>query len=395
MNMLSLLGRTNSLFQEDYKSILSELRNKLSSANVLVVGGAGSIGQSVARELFSLEPKSLHVIDISENNLVELVRSIRSTLGYNKTDFQTFVIDIGDPLFDMFLEKNNAYDYVFNLSALKHVRSERDPFTLLRMIQVNVVNPIKLKAYCEKSGTQNLFCVSTDKAANPVNLMGASKRLMERCLFGPNSEVKVSMARFANVAFSDGSLLYGFSQRLLNGEPITAPSDVQRYFMTGSEAGILCIIAGILGEQNEIFFPKLLEELHLTYFTDIAERFLKSKGFTPYQCNSEEEARSNTRKLITSGKWPVYYFQSDTTGEKPFEEFTTKDETPILTKYKDIGIIKNTDYFDSSTRQAFLDEFKVIINSQNLSKMKLSDLIQKFLPELVYEEKNKNLHERM
>ena len=392
---LHTLGRVDYLFGSDYTSVHSQLKDKLDCARVLVIGGAGTIGQAVVRELFKFEPAALHVIDISENNLVELVRSIRSKFGPNKTDFQTFVIDVNEQIFDTFLERHVGYDFVFNLSALKHVRSERDPFTIIRVMQVNIMNSLKLHAYCQEAKSKNYFCVSTDKAANPVNVMGATKRLMEKCLFDTNDGGKVTMARFANVAFSDGSLLHGFSQRYLRNEPITAPSDIRRYFMTDTEAGILCVISGILGDKNEIFFPKLSQELHLTYFTDIANRFLVEKGYMPFQCETEEEARSKAEYLILNGKWPVYYFPSDTTGEKPFEEFYTKRERPILDKFEEIGVIRNTESLDLNTKTEFVEDFAALKSSKSVEKKQLIDLLKKFLPEFDYIDKEKNLHERM
>ena len=226
-------------------------------------------------------------MDISENNLVELVRDIRSSYGYIDGDFKTFTLDIGSKAYDAFFDSDGQYDYILNLSALKHVRSEKDPFTLMRMVEVNILNTIKTCQQAKAVGVKKYFCVSTDKAANPVNMMGASKRIMELFLMEASKDMSITTARFANVAFSDGSLLYGFQNRFNKKQPIAAPDDVKRYFITQKEAGQLCLMASILGENKDIFFPKLNDELHLITFKSIAERYIKAQGYSPKACSSE------------------------------------------------------------------------------------------------------------
>ena len=274
MNVLELIGRQEALFTADIAEHEAELSRIVAESRFLVIGGAGSIGQAVTREIFKRKPKVLHVVDISENNMVELVRDVRSTLGYIEGDFSTFAIDCGSRQYDALIKWSGGYDYVLNLSALKHVRSEKDPFTLMRMVDVNVLNTISTiesaKAFCAKK----YFCVSTDKAANPVNMMGASKRIMEMFLMRASESLPISTARFANVAFSDGSLLHGFNQRFAKRQPISAPKDVRRYFVTPQESGELCLMSCLLGENRDIFFPKLSEKLHLITFADIAVRYL-------------------------------------------------------------------------------------------------------------------------
>ena len=262
MNILPLIGRTQPLISDLYKyeSSLSEL---VSKSKFLVLGGAGSIGQAVVKELFKRNPVKLHIVDISENNLVELVRDIRSSTGYMEGDFKTFALDVGSIEFARYFNQEGPFDYVLNLSALKHVRSEKDSYTLMRMIDVNIINTIKTIEMSIDAGVKKYFCVSTDKAANPVNMMGASKRIMEMFLVKYGKQIDISTARFANVAFSDGSLLHGFHQRLLKNQPIAAPNDIRRYFVTPQESGELCLLSTMLGEAGDIFFPKLNEELHL------------------------------------------------------------------------------------------------------------------------------------
>ncbi len=240
VKILELIGRTKELFQEDIQTYEKELSKIVSNSTFLVIGGAGSIGQAVTKEIFKRNPKKLHVVDISENNMVELVRDIRSSFGYINGDFQTFALDIGSSEYDAFIKSDGKYDYVLNLSALKHVRSEKDPFTLMRMIETNIFNTDKTLQQSIENGTKKYFCVSTDKAANPVNMMGASKRIMEMFVNRRSKQIDVSMARFANVAFSDGSLLHGFNQRIQKNQPIVAPNDIKRYFVTPQESGELC-----------------------------------------------------------------------------------------------------------------------------------------------------------
>jgi FlaA1/EpsC-like NDP-sugar epimerase len=323
MNYLSLIGREEELFVDDISNHRALLKKIVTNSRFLVIGGAGSIGQAVTKEIFKRDPKLLHVVDISENNMVELVRDIRSTLGYGSGDFKTFAIDCGSDEFEALISSEGPYDYIFNLSALKHVRSEKDPYTLMRMIIVNVFNTIKTLRLAKEMKSKKYFCVSTDKAANPVNMMGASKRIMEMFLMQESLSQNISMARFANVAFSDGSLLHGFNQRFAKRQPFSAPNDVRRYFLTPQESGELCLLSGLLGENRDIFFPKLSEKLHLITFSEIAVRYLRVQGYEPYECSSEAEARDKAEVLIAQKQWPCYFFKSDTTGEKDFEEFFT------------------------------------------------------------------------
>src|SRR5690606_23475149 len=351
---------TAPVLDADIERHEAELSGLVQSSRFLVIGGAGSIGQAVTREIFKRRPKTLHVVDISENNMVELVRDIRSTLGYIDGDFRTFAIDCGGREFSALMASGAGYDYVLNLSALKHVRSEKDPFTLMRLIEVNVLNTIATIEQARAGGARKYFAVSTDKAANPVNMMGASKRIMEMFLMQASLDVPISTARFANVAFSDGSLLHGFNQRFAKRQPISAPNDVRRYFVTPQESGELCLASCLLGGNRDIFFPKLSEELDLTRFSDIAVRFLASLGFEAYECATEDEARGRAAELIPAKKWPVYFFASDTTGEKDFEEFYTEAETLDMDRFENIGVILNEPVFDEGRLERFLATIQAI-----------------------------------
>src|SRR5690554_4893154 len=351
--MLNLIGRTQALFTQDITRYAEELQRKVSEGSFLVLGGAGSIGQAVTKEIFKRNPAKLHVVDISENNLVELVRDIRSSFGYIPGDFRTFALDIGSLEYDAFFKADGGYDYILNLSALKHVRSEKDPYTLMRMIDVNVFNTDKTLQQAIDAGVKKYFCVSTDKAANPVNMMGASKRIMEMFVMRKSQHINVSMARFANVAFSDGSLLHGFNQRLEKRQPIVAPNDIKRYFVTPQESGELCLMSCIFGENRDIFFPKLSEQLHLITFADIAVKYLQAKGYEPRVCSTEDEARAffteaagSTSQL--SSQWPCLFTSSDTTGEKDFEEFFTEKEMLDMQRFVNLGVIKNDPEFEEA-----------------------------------------------
>ena len=396
MNIMQIVGRTRPLFDADVSAREAELKERIKGSRILVIGGAGTIGQAVVRELFKRDPRALHVVDISENNLVEVVRDIRSTLGYGSGDFQTLPLDVGSRYFDAFVESQKPYNYICNLSALKHVRSEKDPYTLMRMLEVNVFNTVKTARIAAKQGAKKYFAVSTDKAANPVNLMGGSKRIMEKFLHRESANVDVSMARFANVAFSDGSLLHGFTQRIMKHQPISAPNDVKRYFVTPKESGELCMMSAIFGENLDIFFPDQAGELELTRFSDIAIRFLEQAGSEPVVCESEDEARERVSELIPQKKWPVYFFGSDTTGEKAFEEFFMGNETLDLDTFNGIGVIKNQPSFDDNVLDQFEAEVSAIRDSDGpWDKAQIVESYLKVLPELSHEEKGKYLDSRM
>ncbi|WP_339889377.1 UDP-N-acetylglucosamine 4,6-dehydratase [uncultured Flavobacterium sp.] len=395
MNVLNLIGREKELFTQDFIKHEDNLTEIVSSSRFLVIGGAGSIGQAVTKEIFKRNPRKLHVVDISENNMVELVRDIRSSFGYISGDFGTFALDIGSVEYDAFIKSDGEYDYVLNLSALKHVRSEKDPFTLMRLIDVNIFNTEKTMQQSIEKGVKKYFCVSTDKAANPVNMMGASKRIMEMFLMRKSKELKISTARFANVAFSDGSLLHGFNQRIVKKQPIVAPNDIRRYFVTPKESGELCLISCLLGDNRDIFFPKLDENLNLISFADIAVKYLEDLGYTPHLCESEEEARLRADELIAARKWPCLFTGSDTTGEKDFEEFYTTNETLDMSAFHNFGIIKNEPNFDPLKLENFTKSIHQMKDSQVWTKEEIVDLFNTMIPNFGHKETGKYLDSKM
>jgi FlaA1/EpsC-like NDP-sugar epimerase len=395
MNILKLIGRDKEIFVNDISTKEQELSKIVSGSTFLVIGGAGSIGQAVTKEIFKRNPLKLHVVDISENNMVELVRDLRSSFGYIDGDFQTFALDIGSIEYDAFIESDGKYDYVLNLSALKHVRSEKDPFTLMRMIDVNVFNTEKTVKQAIEKGSKKYFCVSTDKAANPVNMMGASKRIMEMYLMNLSQKITISTARFANVAFSDGSLLHGFNQRIQKRQPIVAPNDIKRYFVTPKESGELCLMSCIFGENRDVFFPKLNQDLHLITFADIAVKYLAELGYQPYLCASEEEARQMMATLPKQGKWPCLFTSSDTTGEKDFEEFFTDKEVLDMNRFENFGIIKNDGDFLTNKIDLFTDTISEFKKLKKWNKEQLVDLFFKMIPDFGHKETGKYLDSKM
>ena len=394
-SILSLIGRDQELFFSDIEKNSTQLSEVVTASSFLVLGGAGSIGQAVTKEIFKRQPKKLHVVDISENNMVELVRDIRSSFGYIDGDFQTFALDIGSIEYDAFIKADGKYDYVLNLSALKHVRSEKDPFTLMRMIDVNIFNTEKTMMQAAENGSKKYFCVSTDKAANPVNMMGASKRIMEMFLMRRSADIAISTARFANVAFSDGSLLHGFNQRIQKNQPIVAPKDIKRYFVTPQESGQLCLMSCVFGENRDIFFPKLSESLHLITFADIAVKYLARLGYEPYLCASEEEARDLVTTLPQQGKWPCLFVDSDTTGEKDFEEFFTDNETLDMKRFDNLGVSKNEALFDPELVAEFEKTIAKLKQDKAWTKDEVVELFFKMLPDFGHKETGKYLDSKM
>jgi FlaA1/EpsC-like NDP-sugar epimerase len=395
MNILNLIGRTSDLFTEDLSKFENELSDNVENAGFLVIGGAGSIGQAVTKEIFKRNPKKLHVVDISENNMVELVRDIRSSLGYIDGEFKTFALDAGSFEYDAFIKTDGNYDHVLNLSALKHVRSEKDPFTLMRMVEVNILNTIKTIQQAREKGVQKYFCVSTDKAANPVNMMGASQRIMELFLMRESQSIDISTARFANVAFSDGSLLHSFNQRIQKKQPIVAPNDIKRYFVTPQESGELCLMSCLLGDNRDIFFPKLSEDLHLITFSEIAVKYLDLMGYEAHLCSSEDEARELVDTLPQEGKWPCLFTESDTTGEKDFEEFFMEGETLDLERFENLGIVKSDLDFEEDKLDYFLRTIEEKKKNLRWTKSDVVKLFHELLPGFDHKETGKYLDSKM
>jgi FlaA1/EpsC-like NDP-sugar epimerase len=394
-SLMEIIGRSSELFKNDIAENDHQLSCLINKSRFLVIGGSGSIGKAVTGEIFKRNPRVLHIADISENNMVELVRDIRSSIGYSGGDFATFTIDAGSDIFEAFIKNGAGYDYILNLSALKHVRSEKDPYTLMRMIDVNVFNTDKTMQQAKAMGAKKYFCVSTDKAANPVNMMGASKRIMEMFLMRRSLEMPVSTARFANVAFSDGSLLYGFNRRIEKEQPLSAPNDVRRYFVTPKESGELCLMSCLLGENRDIFFPKLDKSLNLITFSEIAEHYLENLGYEPVQCATEDEARARVVELKPQHKWPVYFFSSDTTGEKDYEEFFTEKEKIDMERFSSIGVIKNDALFSEAKLLRFESRIHELRSCGRWEREDLINLFDEMIPEFKHKETGKFLDGRM
>jgi len=395
VNIQSLIGRDFGLLTSDLKRHEINLKEIVKNARFLVIGAGGTIGQAVTREIFKRKPAAIHAVDINENSLVELVRDIRSSLGYADVDLRTFAIDCASREFEALCSSVDDYDYVFNLSAVKHVRSEKDPFTLMRMVRVNILNTLKTLKITQSSGTKKYFCVSTDKAANPVNMMGASKTIMEMFLMRESLNQSISTARFANVAFSDGSLLHGFKQRIEKRQPISAPKDVQRYFVTPQESGEICLFSGLLGENREIYFPKLNEKTHLNTFSDIAVRYLEALNYKAYVCETEDEARNRSEELINQGFWPCYFFDSDTTGEKGVEEFYSQKEIVNFLRYDGLGVISKEPHFDDANLELFLNGIYDLLGKSSWNKKDILKLFFELLPSFEHAETGKYLDQRM
>lgn len=394
-DVLDLIGRTQPLLDHDISTWESRITRQVQDGSFLVIGGAGSIGQAVVKELFKRSPGKLYVVDISENRMVELVRDLRSSLGYIEGDFRTFIIDCGSPEFRVFLRHHGPFDYIMNLSALKHVRSERDPYTLMRMIQVNILNTDKTIRQAIEEGTRKYFCVSTDKATNPVNMMGASKRIMEMYLIRWSEKIQVCTARFANVAFSDGSLLHGFCQRTAKRQPLSAPFDVRRYFITPQESGELCLMSLLLGENRDIFFPKPSGAICLSTFADIARVYLRRLGYEPYECATEEEARARIDELTRSRRWPCYFSRTNTSGEKDVEEFATVGDVVDLDRFRSIGVIRNKFTSNSGLCEKFSAEIDRMRSTGHWTKEELVDLFRQTLPQFRHKEVSRHLDDRM
>lgn len=394
-------GRLNSFFSEDMIAFEDQLNTGLASKRILVIGGAGSIGGAVVQELANRNPATLHVVDQCENNLAELVRDLRSRpAGLALADFRTYPLDYGSEPMHMLLNDFPSYDVVFNFSALKHVRSEKDIYSLLQMLDTNVVKQVRFMRWLSEVGfSGRYFCVSTDKAANPVSLMGASKRLMEHVIFSkevvPNFQAKVTSARFANVAFSDGSLLHGFLNRLRKHQPLAVPQDVRRYFVSLEEAAHICLLAAVLSKPNTIVVPRLNPKKDLVRLDVIAEKVLKHFGFTASIYADEEQSRSAVTKELKLSRYPLLVTPLNTSGEKPYEEFVGIGE-----QAEDIGFktLEGVAYLPAKagTMLSLYDEIESILSGKSrIDKDATVDKISKVIPEFNHIETDKNLDQRM
>ena len=391
-----ITGRNRSMFADDIERNSDELTSCIAGKKVLVIGGAGTIGSSFIRAVLPFKPAQLVVVDISENGLTELTRDLRSTYKmYVPEDYRTYPLNFSDPVFEKIFRQNNGFDIVANFSAHKHVRSEKDRWSVQVLLENNVLKARKLLDLLTEIPPQHFFCVSTDKAANPVNIMGASKRVMEDMIMAYSDKFKITTARFANVAFSNGSLLAGFIERMMKRQPLSSPSDVKRYFVSPDESGQICMLACLLGNNREIFFPKLGEEQMMT-FSSIADKFLAELGYKVEYCQSEEEARKMAAELpADSDKYPVYYFKSDTTGEKSFEEFYVPGEHLNMERFSALGVIDSVQPRPLNELNDFLSQLAEILADKDTTKAEIVTVMKKYLPNFVHEEKGKNLDQKM
>lgn len=391
-----ITGRAQSMFLGDIDAHRDALCAAIAGKRVLVIGGAGTIGSSYIRALLPFRPAQLVVVDLNENGLTELTRDLRSTYGMVvPEDYRTYPISFADPVFAKLFKNNCGFDIVANFSAHKHVRSEKDAYSVQALLENNVLRAQGLLERLVEWPPEHFFCVSTDKAANPVNIMGASKRVMEDMIMAYSERFKVTTARFANVAFSNGSLLAGFIERLMKKQPLSAPNDVRRYFVSPEESGQICMLACMLGRSREIFFPKLGEEQMMT-FSSIADAFLQSLGYDVKRCASEEEARRFAATMPDDSKvYPVYYFASDTTGEKSFEEFYTGDEQVNMRRFAALGVIESVKARPVSELQAFFTDLRRLLDRDDVSKAEIVQAIQRFIPNFEHVEKGRNLDQKM
>jgi FlaA1/EpsC-like NDP-sugar epimerase len=386
--------REQSLFKQDLEANHGRLQNAIEGKSVLVIGGAGTIGASYIRALLRYKPGKLVVCDINENGLTELVRECRSSTEITlPTNFKSYPVNFGDPVFYKIFEQEKPFDIVANFAAHKHVRSEKDVFSVEAMIENNVIRAKKLLDVLVQHPPKHFFCVSTDKAANPVNIMGASKKLMEEVILAYSGTIPITTARFANVAFSNGSLPAGFIERMMKQQPLSSPSDVKRFFVSPDESGEICLMACVLGTSGDIFFPKL-EEKDMQNFADVAQRFLEYSGYEPMICSSEQEAREKVAEAIAAGKYPLYLFSSETSGEKLYEEFYTDHEELDMNSFDALGIVKN------APRRSMTELDEIIARLENLfasdaGKQDVVQLLKQMLPGFQHIETGMNLDQKM
>ncbi len=390
-------GRPVSLLQADLHRFDAELNKRINGKSVLVIGGAGTIGSSYVKAILRYKVAKLCVVDINENGLTELVRDVRSSTGLNvPDDFITYPINFGDRVFKKIFLQQGPFDIVANFAAHKHVRSEKDHFSIEAMVENNVIKAKALLDLLVEHPPERFFCVSTDKAANPVNVMGASKKLMEEVILAYAKKIPISTARFANVAFSNGSLPFGFLGRLMKRQPFSSPLNIKRYFVSPRESGELCLLACIMGESGDIFFPKLDAQKNMKTFSSIAIDLLEAMGYEADVCKSEEEARQKCLSMNEhSTTYPVYFFESDTSGEKPYEEFFTSREELDEDTFINLGVIKNAKRQSIESIQPIFDELETLFEKDDLTKGDVVRLLKRYLPNFEHIETGKSLDQKM
>ena len=392
----SVTERPISMFKADIDANADRLAEEIQGKSVCVIGGAGSIGSSFIKAIVRFHPRSLVVIDLNENGLAELTRDLRSTADIMvPEEYRTYTLNFADPIFTRIFREEKGFDIVANFSAHKHVRSEKDRYSVQALIENNDIKAKKLMDLLTEFPPKHFFCVSTDKAANPVNIMGASKRIMEDLVMAYNKYFKVTTARFANVAFSNGSLPDGWLHRIQKKQPLAAPNDVKRYFVSPEESGQICMLACILGKGGEVFFPKLGEEQMLT-FSAICDQFVKAEGFEKRECGSDDEAKKYAAEMpYETEDYPVVYFKSDTTGEKAYEEFYVPGEKVDMNRFQALGVVEQTLRHNMSEVNDFFIKLENLFEKDDFTKAQVVEAIKEFIPNFQHEEKGKNLDQKM
>lgn len=389
--------RPNSLLEDDLIKYHTELESRINGKRVLVIGGAGTIGSSYIKAILKFNISKLVVVDINENGLTELVRDLRSSQEYNiPKEMITYPVNFGDRVFEKIFQRHGPFEIVANFAAHKHVRSEKDVFSIEAMIENNVLRARKLLDLLLKFPPEHFFCVSTDKAANPVNIMGASKKLMEELIMAYSDKLPIKTARFANVAFSNGSLPLGFLERLNKRQPWSCPLGIRRFFVSPQESGELCLMASIMGESGDIFFPKLDENKDMIPFDQIARDLLSYLDVEPDVCLSEEEAKIKAQSLDGNSKtFPIYFFESNTSGEKTFEEFYTENEILDIESFIKLGVIKNSRKRNIEEIDDIFGRLNRLFESKQVTKEAIVHILKEYLPNFEHIETGKGLDSKM
>ena len=388
--------RSTSMFITDIEANKDALKEKIQGKSVLVIGGAGSIGSSFIKAILPFKPATLVVVDTNENALAELTRDLRSTKAmYVPSDYMSYPMDFASHVFEKMFRSRGGFNIVGNFSAHKHVRSEKDIYSVEALLQNNVLHAKQLLDLLSEFSPETYFCVSTDKAANPVNIMGASKRIMEDVIFSYSDKFPVKTARFANVAFSNGSLPAGFIARIQKLQPLSGPSDVRRYFVSPEESGQICLLSCILGENRAIFFPKF-DEAQMMTFDGIGNELLRAHGYEVLRCSSDEEAIEKAEELKKGSRlYPVHYSVSNTSGEKLFEEFVTDTETSDMSRFASLGVITGKQIPDKCRIEKLFKELNTEFEKQNTTKEEVIRIMKEYLPNFEHIEKGKSLDSKM